>query len=204
MKLSDAFPSPFLSSNDLNDELPATISHIKKEEVGSQRDPKWILYLNGIKKGMVLNVTNWKMIEKHYGDTINWPGQPVTLYVIDTEFRGEPVQGIRVKIPKMKGPNTVPIRAPRPSEPFQPPWDETPIGPLPKKTSPPPQPAHPEIQTGSQLDSLLTEAEAITRQGTEKFRDWRDHLSIQEHELLRPHFSRLLIAAQETTDRNKG
>jgi len=181
MKLSDAFPSNYLAAAELNDEFTAPISHLQEEDIGANKDRKFVLYFKGVKKGLVLNVTNWKTIEKAFGDSDNWGGQKITLYPTETNFKGEMVQAIRVRIPRT--PSTTQV-----------PWED----PFPKniKTSPPPQPKSPEIAVGSQLDSLLTEAEAMARQGVERFRDWRDHLGKEEHTLLIPHLHALVAKAR--------
>ncbi len=51
-------------------------------------------------KALILNKVNWKVIEKAYGDTEDWPGKQVELFGAMVEYGGETQMGIRVRIPK--------------------------------------------------------------------------------------------------------
>ncbi len=45
------------------------------------------------------NVTNAKAIAKTYGDdTSNWTGKPIEIYPTQVEFKGDLVDGIRVRV----------------------------------------------------------------------------------------------------------
>lgn len=48
----------------------------------------------------MLNKTNWRTIEKVYGDTVDWPGKRVELFGAWVEYAGESALGIRCRIPK--------------------------------------------------------------------------------------------------------
>lgn len=179
MKLSDAFPSNFLAASEMNDEFTAPMSHIQEEDIGPNKDKKFVLYFKGMKKGLVLNVTNWKTIEKAFGDSDAWAGHRITLYPTETNFKGEMVQAIRVKIPKK--PPAVSKTAP--PEDWDAPWDK------------PSAPKAAPIEAGSQEATLLTEGEAMARQGIAKFRTWRDSLSSQEHTVIKTHLQDLTVIA---------
>ena len=100
MKLSEAFPSNFLKSADLqNRRVVVTISHLKFEELGDERKP--VLHFRGKDKGLVLNKTNANAIWGINGsdDTDDWPGTSLTLYPSKTDFQGKRVDCIRIDPP---------------------------------------------------------------------------------------------------------
>lgn len=102
MKTSDAFPSNYLKASDLAGRIvPVTISHIKPEPVGPKREMKLIVYFEGKDKGLVLNKTNCKMIERLAGsdETDDWPGTRIALKTAEVEFQGGLVEAIRVQAP---------------------------------------------------------------------------------------------------------
>lgn len=98
MLISQAFPSKYVSSADLQGRtVSVSISHVEMEEVGVG-EHKPVLYFQGKQKGMVLNKTNASMLVTLFGDnTDNWAGQPIELFSIHTEFQGKPVEGLRVR-----------------------------------------------------------------------------------------------------------
>lgn len=99
MRMSEAFPTKYLSAGDLQGrEVPVTISHIVMEDI-ERGEMKPVVYFQGKQKGLVLNKTNANMISMIFGDeTDAWPGAALILYVIQTEYQGKPVQGLRVKV----------------------------------------------------------------------------------------------------------
>ena len=105
MKTSDLHPKKFMKSENLKEMMdgnkPATfsISKVCIEELTEEgvKKKKPILYLKGVEMGIVLNLTNTKMIEKQHGDdTDDWIGKKISLSVIMVEFRGDLVPAIRV------------------------------------------------------------------------------------------------------------
>lgn len=103
MRISEMFPSNFLSAADFPTETTVTITGIKIEEVGADKEQKHILYFDGIKKGLVLNKTNAKMIASLYGDDANeCIGEAITLYATMADFKGQSVPALRVKPPLRK------------------------------------------------------------------------------------------------------
>lgn len=65
---------------------------------------KAVMYFSGTDRSLVLNVTNSQRLEEAYGpETDNWTGKPVVLYTEKTRNpSGQPVQGIRVRVPQPK------------------------------------------------------------------------------------------------------
>ena len=62
-----------------------------------------MLYFTKGPKGLVLNVTNAKTIVKVYGDdTANWTGRPIEIYPTQVEFKGDLVDGIRIRVPDVE------------------------------------------------------------------------------------------------------
>jgi len=112
MKMSDAFPSKWLTAAELEDEdgNPAdqtlTIREAVMEEMeipGKDPVEKPVVYFEEIDKGLVLNKTNGKSIAGMYGnDTEDWAGERVTLYPTEVNFQGTMTPCIRVrgKVPK--------------------------------------------------------------------------------------------------------
>lgn len=93
----------FLDDNGKYKDKTVTIRTIEKGEVYDPRKrvkvPKFIIYFEEGKKGMVLNVScRSKLVEKFGNVVKNWVGKKVTLYVDpDVKFAGKVVGGIRVR-----------------------------------------------------------------------------------------------------------
>jgi hypothetical protein len=97
---SDAFPSPFLQTTVVKTRGPiiATISHVEMDDVGQGADQqrKPVLYLEG-EKPMVLNRTNFETLADAYGDSDEWAGHKVRIYVGRTQYQGRSIDGLRVE-----------------------------------------------------------------------------------------------------------
>jgi hypothetical protein len=127
MKRSDAFPSRYLSKDDVKravDPIRATIKDVLIETLGqgSDAEDKPVLHFRGSNlKPMVLNAGNWGIVEEAYGeDTETWTGKPVDIYYNpDVMFGKERTGGIRLRIPGR--PHAVPAGATPPSRPETPP-----------------------------------------------------------------------------------
>lgn len=106
MKLSEAFPSNYLKSDDLQDrDVPVVIATAEMEMVGNER--KLILAFQGKKKSMICNKTNAGRISYLYGDdTDEWIGKEIVLTSEFVEFQGKTVKGLRVKPPAKRGNGT--------------------------------------------------------------------------------------------------
>lgn len=104
MNIGEVFPSKYLKAADLDGrELTVRISHMKLEEVGS--DKRMVCYFERAQKGLVLNKTNANMIALAYGqETEDWIGKEITLFEFMTDYKGTPTLSIRVKIPRDRKP----------------------------------------------------------------------------------------------------
>ena len=100
MKISNAFPSPYLRASDLGDRpVKFIMDKVEMEDIGG--DVKPILHFQGKDKGLVLNKTNSNNISAAYGDdTDGWAGREIVLYPAVTDFQGKTVPCIRARQPK--------------------------------------------------------------------------------------------------------
>jgi hypothetical protein len=109
MKINEAFPSKYLKASDAEDgDLVLTIVRVKMETIGqgAKAEQKPVVYFKEVEKGMVLNKTNAKMIEKiaKSDDTDDWPGIAVRVIATEVEFQGDLVMSLRVREPqRVKG-----------------------------------------------------------------------------------------------------
>ncbi len=112
-KLSDIFPSRFLSAADLQGrEAIATIDRVEIEKFDDDAQ-KPVVYFEGKTKGLVCNKTNAKSIALIAGDdTDNWPGKAIVLFSMMVDFKGQVVEAIRVRRPP--DPAVVPALSPPP------------------------------------------------------------------------------------------
>ena len=104
MKPSDAFPSRYLQTAVVKGKpIVATISHVEMETVGHGADQKRkpVIYLDG-EKPLVLNRTNFELLADAFGDSDEWAGHKVKVYVTRTQYAGKPMDGLRVEpiVPK--------------------------------------------------------------------------------------------------------
>lgn len=106
MRIGSAFPSTYLKASDIPEGQPVNvrIDRVEIEDVGGGRgkkEEKPVLYFVNKEKGMVLNKTNSNTIAKAYGDeTDDWAGKPIQIVSTETEFQGDMVACLRIKIPK--------------------------------------------------------------------------------------------------------
>ena len=101
MDINGAFPSKYIKASDLNGKsIKVCIDAVVMEEVGQGKDveEKPVMYFRDKKKGMVLNVTNSRMIaDKFGGETDGWSGREIELYADRVPFGGNIVDAIRVR-----------------------------------------------------------------------------------------------------------
>ena len=121
MRYSEAFPSKYISSEDLDGrEMRLVIARIEMEEIGRDRDRKPVLYFTKARKGMVLNKTNGRMLATAYGDDMTaWEDREVILFSMKVQFGDEIVDGIRIRIPQsapVPKPSPPPRQEPVPEE----------------------------------------------------------------------------------------
>lgn len=103
MNLSQAYPSKFLTADDLQGkDAVVTIASVELEEIGQGRDKssKLVIGMVGKKKLFVVNKTNAKTIEKVLGspETDDWIGQRITIGPREVEFQGDMVTALRVSL----------------------------------------------------------------------------------------------------------
>lgn len=102
MNLQTAYPSRYLSAEDLNgQDVTMTIAGVTMETLGQGRDSqqKLVASFVGKKKAFVLNKTNAKTIAKLYGDeTDGWVGKRITIRAQEVEFQGDMVLALRVSL----------------------------------------------------------------------------------------------------------
>ena len=103
IRMSEAFPSKFLSAADLQGrEVSVIIEKVVIETVGQGDDagPKPIVYFKGKQKGLVLNKTNAGEISHAFGDdSDDWIGGEIIIFPTRVDLGGKMVDAIRVKIP---------------------------------------------------------------------------------------------------------
>lgn len=98
MKSSEVFPSKWLKAEDLGDKEPTVIiDKIVLEEFDNGQKP--VMYFKGKEKGVVINKTNWSMLEHlcRSEESDEWVGQKIRLVVEMVPFQGKVVPSIRVK-----------------------------------------------------------------------------------------------------------
>ncbi len=104
MRISEAYPSKYLKAADLaGQDRTVTIRACVQEELGqgSEKESKPVLYFEGHTKGLVCNKTNAVAVAEAYGDdTEAWTGRDIVLFVLNVEYQGKVMPGIRVRIPK--------------------------------------------------------------------------------------------------------
>ena len=99
MSILKLFPSKYLKHDDIADGETVTISEVRVEEVGQDKQEKPVLYFNEHHKGAILNVTNARAIAKVYGDEEGeWQGKKLTLVTIPSRTpQGEQTTSICMK-----------------------------------------------------------------------------------------------------------
>ncbi len=116
MKIFDAFPSNYIKASDLNGKpWDMKIRTVAMEDLGqgNDKESKPVLYFDDAQKGLVLNKTNATKIAKSYGDdTGNWTGKDIQVFPTTTEFKGETVDAMRVRVVSYVQPEKVPDAAP--------------------------------------------------------------------------------------------
>jgi hypothetical protein len=95
----------YLKKEDVNPPQVWTITDAKEQTVaapGKEPKPKVVLFFDGTKKGLVLNIANGDVLYDMTGqvDPEEWIGQRVELYVDDNvNYAGKRMGGVRVRKP---------------------------------------------------------------------------------------------------------
>ena len=107
MKKNEAFPSTYLSKEDIKSPLVLTIDNIQMETIQSEHgeEDKPVVRFREAMKPLILNGTNWDLCEDAFGnDSDNWCGRAIEMYVDSkVKFKGKTVGGIRCRLPGEKG-----------------------------------------------------------------------------------------------------
>jgi hypothetical protein len=102
MKTSDAFPSRYLSHDDLDGDVTVTIRSVALQDMQrpgtSERVEKPVIEFDELDKGLVCNKTNWLAIARQHGDeSDDWTGKDIVLGVERVRFGNDHVEAIRVR-----------------------------------------------------------------------------------------------------------
>jgi hypothetical protein len=100
MKRSEAFPSHYVTAEDLNGrEHNVVIDRVDRETFGDDPKPKPVVYFKGRDKGVVLNGTRWDSIVLATGreDSDEWAGCKIVLYPGRTPYKGKMVPCVAIK-----------------------------------------------------------------------------------------------------------
>ena len=98
MKQHQAFPGKFLKAADFEEgPRTLTISKVTFDEV-NDGESKLVVHFKEDDRGMVLNKTNFNMIEEITGkeDTDDWKGASLKVGRVKVDFQGQRVWGVRV------------------------------------------------------------------------------------------------------------
>lgn len=116
MKISEAYPSKYLTAEDLNGKSVAVkIEAVNLEEIGkgSDKDSKLVIDFVGKEKALVCNKTNAKTISKVLGseESDDWIGKSIIIEPREVEFQGNMVWSIRVSLrrPGSASPASAPL-----------------------------------------------------------------------------------------------
>jgi len=104
MRTSDAFPSPYLSRDDVVNPVVATVADVRPQSVRGEHgteDKPVMFFQERQMKPFILNSTNWKTIRTTYGDESDeWIGKPIEIYFDPGVLFGDnQVGGLRVRVP---------------------------------------------------------------------------------------------------------
>ncbi len=102
--MEDFFTSNYIKASDLQGhEVPVLIERFEAIEVGDKKEKKCALYFKGKKKALLLNKTNASKIANGYGSNLNdWIGKEILLYPDETQYQGQVVPCLRVRLPASK------------------------------------------------------------------------------------------------------
>lgn len=122
MRISETFPSAsvYLAAKHLppNQDVHATIQDCVNEHLALEGDKPALVFVGRDKK-LLLNKTNLSVLVDSFGDeTDHWRGKRIILFVTRTQFNGQMVPGIRIRVPEQQ-----PVPRPQP-EPARTEYDD--------------------------------------------------------------------------------
>jgi len=103
MDVRSLFDKAYLYAYDLQGrDVTVTIAKVTGGTLvgtGGKSNKKPVLFFNGTKKGLALNITNARSIAAMYGgfDDKQWIGKRITLYPTTTQFGSQTVECIRIR-----------------------------------------------------------------------------------------------------------
>lgn len=107
MKVSEMFPRKYLGGEDLQGKAyRVVIDGVRQEELrvapGAKPELKWVMYLAGTRKGIVLSRTLAEQIAAAAGsdETDDWAGKAVVIYPEPMTVAGKRRVAIRARAPK--------------------------------------------------------------------------------------------------------
>ena len=102
MKRSQAFPSKYLSKDDVMPPIVAVIKTVVMETLDAEAgETKPVMYFQDAVPPLVVNTTNWMSVEDMYGpESDDWAGHSIELYQEpNVTYGGKRVGGIRIRKP---------------------------------------------------------------------------------------------------------
>jgi hypothetical protein len=109
----------YLKKEDIPSPINSSILWTKEEEVtapGKGTETRLVLYFEGLKKGLVLNMANAEALAEITGtdEYEQWSDVPIELYVDpDVKYGGKKIGGIRIRKPTLVQVQ-VPVQEPEP------------------------------------------------------------------------------------------
>ena len=143
---SEAFPSRFWKAADLPPAgIVVKIAKLELDKIGPNQEEKYVLYFKGQDKQLVVNSTNWDLIEAFCGaDSDVWGGKDICLYPDKTPFQGKLTPCIRVRRPEQRVVQAKPVAKPA-----------LPKAPAKEQTPPPDEDGDPGPDPGDAIDEIV-------------------------------------------------
>ena len=123
-KVNEMLSGKYLGKDDIGAGALLTIASVSRKNVAREDDEpehKWVMSFKETDKGLVLNSTNIQLTQQALGsdDTDHWIGRQIVLYTDPTiSYAGKVVGGIRVRAPKGRAAQPVPVAPPTPVRGF--------------------------------------------------------------------------------------
>ncbi len=116
MKMSEMYPSKYLSKDDVPQPTRAVIQTVARDEIKGDNgnELKNVVQFQGGVKPLILNRGNAELLCALYGDdSVGWHGKTVELYVDpNVMFAGRRVGGLRLRAPTSNAPQVNGYHAP--------------------------------------------------------------------------------------------
>ncbi len=118
MNINDAHPSKYLKAADLTNgdvvlTMKSGVDPVVMAVIGEPNSgPKPVLSFDGTDKQFVLNITNGNTITQQHGaETAAWSGKKITIFPTQTDYQGQAVACIRVRIAAPLAPGQIPTQS---------------------------------------------------------------------------------------------